>query len=88
MFTYEEIMSLNELEMNVYQYVLKNREKVGYMKIRELAGEAHVSTTTVLRFCKKWDAADIRSLRSSLKCTLTIRLSRRRMWISAIWQTT
>ena len=26
MFTYEEIMSLNELEMNVYQYVLKNRE--------------------------------------------------------------
>lgn len=53
MFTYEEIMSLNELEMNVYQYVLKNREKAGYMKIRELAGEAHVSTTTVLRFCKK-----------------------------------
>ena len=49
MFTYEEIMSLNELEMNVYQYVLKNREKVGYMKIRELAGEAHVSTTTVLQ---------------------------------------
>ena len=31
MFTYEEIMSLNELEMNVYQYVLKIREKVGYM---------------------------------------------------------
>ena len=49
MFTYEEIMSLNELEMNVYQYVLKNKEKTGYMKIRELAEEAHVSTTTVLR---------------------------------------
>ena len=53
MFTYEEIMSLNELEMNVYQYVLRNKEKAGYMKIRELAKEAHVSTTTVLRFCKK-----------------------------------
>lgn len=53
MFTYEEIMSLNELEMDVYQYVLKNKEKAGYMKIRELAEEAHVSTTTVLRFCKK-----------------------------------
>ena len=53
MFTYEEIMSLNELEMNVYQYILKNKEKAGYMKIRELADEAHVSTTTVLRFCKK-----------------------------------
>lgn len=53
MFTNEEIMSLNELEMSVYQYVLKNKEKSAYMKIRELAEEAHVSTTTVLRFCKK-----------------------------------
>lgn len=53
MFTYEEIMSLNELEMTVYQYILKNKEKAGYMKIRELAEEAHVSTTTILRFCKK-----------------------------------
>ena len=53
MFTYEEIMSLNELEMTVYQYILKNKEKAGYMKIRELAEDAHVSTTTILRFCKK-----------------------------------
>ncbi len=53
MFTYEEIMSLNELEMNVYQYILKNKEKAVYMKIRELAEQAHVSTTTVLRFCRK-----------------------------------
>lgn len=53
MFTYEEIMSLNELEMTVYQYILKNKEKAGHMKIRELAEEAHVSTTTILRFCKK-----------------------------------
>ena len=64
MFTYEEIMSLNELEMNVYQYILKNKEKAVYMKIRELAEEAHVSTTTVLR----WDAAGIRSLRFSSSC--------------------
>ncbi len=44
MFTYEEIMSLNELEMNVCQYILKNKEKAGYMKIRELADEAPVVT--------------------------------------------
>lgn len=53
MFSYEEIRNMNELEMIVYQYVMKNKQKVGYMKIRELAQEAHVSTTTVLRFCKK-----------------------------------
>lgn len=53
MFTHEEITSFNELEMSVYNYILRNQEKVIYMKIRDLADEAHVSTTTVLRFCKK-----------------------------------
>lgn len=53
MFTHEEIRSFNELEMSVYNYILRNQEKVVYMKIRDLADGAHVSTTTVLRFCKK-----------------------------------
>lgn len=53
MFEYDVIQSLNELELSVYEYIMKNREKVMYMKIRDLANEAHVSTTTVLRFCKK-----------------------------------
>lgn len=53
MFEYDIIQSLNELELSVYEYIMKNREKVMYMKIRDLANEAHVSTTTVLRFCKK-----------------------------------
>ncbi len=70
MFTYEEIMSLNELEMNVYQYVLKNKEKTGYMKIRELAEEAHVSTTTVLRFCKKMGCSGYSEFKVQLKLYL------------------
>lgn len=53
MFNHEEIRSFNELEMSIYNYVVRNKEKVIYMKIRELADSAHVSTTTVLRFCKK-----------------------------------
>lgn len=53
MFTVEEIQSLNELELAVYQYVIQHKNAVSYMRIRELAAEAHVSTTTVLRFCKK-----------------------------------
>lgn len=53
MFECDVIQSLNELELSVYEYIMKNREKVMYMKIRELANEAHVSTTTILRFCKK-----------------------------------
>lgn len=53
MFTYQAISSLNELELMVYNYVIKNTDKVIYMTIRELADAAHVSTTTILRFCKK-----------------------------------
>ncbi|MDU5108913.1 MAG: MurR/RpiR family transcriptional regulator [Clostridium sp.] len=53
MFNYEVIQSLNELELSLYSYIMKNSKKVMYMRIRELAEEAHVSTTTILRFCKK-----------------------------------
>lgn len=53
MFSYDVIQKLNNLELSLYDYVMKNSKKVVYMRIRELADEAHVSTTTVLRFCKK-----------------------------------
>lgn len=53
MFSAEMIKTLNELEMSVYEYVTKNPQKVKYMRIRELASEIHVSTSTILRFCKK-----------------------------------
>lgn len=53
MFTYKEISTLNELELMVYNTIIKNTDKVMYMTIRELADAAGVSTTTVLRFCKK-----------------------------------
>lgn len=53
MFSYEIIQSLNSLELSLYEYIMTNSKKVIYMRIRELADEAHVSTTTILRFCKK-----------------------------------
>lgn len=53
MFDYEIIKSFNELEMLVYQYVMEHKEEIKYMTIRELAEAVHVSTSTVLRFCKK-----------------------------------
>lgn len=53
MFTSMEIKSLNELEFNVYRYITENQKSIRYMSIRELADASHVSTSTVLRFCKK-----------------------------------
>lgn len=53
MFTHKAIAELNTLELMIYNYVIKNKNAVMYMTIRELAEAAGVSTTTVLRFCKK-----------------------------------
>ena len=52
MFDVEQVKALNDLERMVYEYVVKDPEKVKYMRIRELADEVHVSTSTILRFCK------------------------------------
>lgn len=53
MFSYEVLNSLNDLEMLVYNYVLEHKEEIKYMTIRELAEGVHVSTSTIVRFCKK-----------------------------------
>ena len=53
MFSEEMICSLNDLELEVYKYVVRNADKVCYMRIREFADADHVSTSTILRFCKK-----------------------------------
>lgn len=52
-FSIQQLQELNELEMEVYQYIIQHQNAIPYMRIRELAAEAHVSTTTVLRFCRK-----------------------------------
>lgn len=44
MFSEEMICSLNDLELEVYKYVVRNADKVCYMRIREFADAAYVST--------------------------------------------
>ena len=53
LFSPHPLGNLNELEMLVYRYIMEHPNTVPFMRIRELAAEAHVSTTTVLHFCKK-----------------------------------
>ena len=67
MFSHDKIQSLNELELSLYSYIIKNSEKVIYMRIRELANEAHVSTTTILRFCKKLNCDGFSEFKVKLK---------------------
>lgn len=70
MFTHSAVASLKNLEMMVYNFVVKNRDKVMYMTIRELADAAGVSTTTVLRFCRKLNCEGYSEFRVRFKLYL------------------
>jgi len=70
MFTHEIIASFNELETSLYNYICNNGEKVVYMRIRELADETHVSTASILRFCKKLNCEGFSEFKVKLKMQL------------------
>ncbi|MEC1524550.1 MurR/RpiR family transcriptional regulator [Neobacillus niacini] len=67
MFTNEVIATFNELELLLYKYIMQNKEKVVYMRIRDLADEAHVSTSTIMRFCRKLDCEGFSEFKVKLK---------------------
>lgn len=71
MFSNEQISSYNELEMSIFNYVTKNLDKVAYMRIRELADETHVSTATILRFCRKNQCEGFSEFKVKLKMLLS-----------------
>lgn len=66
-FTYSQVESLNETKTYVYNYVVKNTKKVLNESIRELANDTHVSTATVMRFCKKMGCEGFTELKYRLK---------------------
>lgn len=70
MFTNEVISSFNELEMLLYKYVTENKEKVIYMRIRDLADVTHVSTSTIMRFCRKLNCEGFSEFKVKLKLLL------------------
>lgn len=53
MFNYEKIKSFTDVEMSIYNYIMQNSQSIRYMTIRELADAIHVSTSAIMRFCKK-----------------------------------
>lgn len=66
-FTYSQVESLNETEAYVYNYVVKNTKKVLNESIRELANDTHVSTATIMHFCKKMGCEGFTELKYRLK---------------------
>ena len=67
MFEFEKVQRLNGLELTILNYVLANTVIVEKMTIRKLATEAHVSTSTILRFCEKLDFEGFSEFKYALK---------------------
>ena len=53
LFNQNTINKFNAIEMDIYLYIQENASEIDGLKIRELAAKLHVSTATILRFCKK-----------------------------------
>ncbi|WP_050182885.1 MurR/RpiR family transcriptional regulator [Domibacillus robiginosus] len=73
MFTHEHIVSFNELETIIYQYITAHSEQVVHMRVRDLADAAHVSPSTILRFCRKVDCEGFAELKAKLKISMEAR---------------
>ncbi|XJZ26724.1 MurR/RpiR family transcriptional regulator [Bacillota bacterium Lsc_1132] len=67
MFSNEVIATFNDLEISLYDYISKNSDKVIYMRIRDLAKETHISTSTILRFCRKLNCEGFSEFKVKLK---------------------
>lgn len=66
-FTYQQIVELNDTETNIYQYVIKNTDAVLKMKVRDLANATFVSTATIVRFCQKLGCEGFTEFKTKLK---------------------
>lgn len=53
MITINEIKQLNDLEYDVYLYLINNKDKITKMKIKEVADILHVSPSMITRVCQK-----------------------------------
>lgn len=52
-FGFKDLSSLSEVDMTIYRYVTNNMDKVIYMRVRDIAQNAHVSNSSVMRFIHK-----------------------------------
>lgn len=52
-FGFKDFDRLSEVDLDIYRFFTENVEKVPYMRVRDIATEAHVSNSSVMRFIHK-----------------------------------
>lgn len=61
------VRELNGSEKKIFEYVVRNAQSVGDMRIQELANACYVSTTTIMRFARKLGFSGYRDFAESLR---------------------
>ena len=70
-FPIEKINSLSPMELDVLRYINSNRSAVLTLSIEELAKKIFVSTTTIIRLCKKLDLDGYSHLKYFIKVSIS-----------------
>lgn len=52
-FGFKDLSSLSDVDMTIYSYVTQHQNEVIYMRVRDIAQNAHVSNSSVMRFIHK-----------------------------------
>ena len=52
-FQHLNLNKLSSVEQEIYRFIVNNLEKIPYMRVRDIADDAHVSSTSVFRFVQK-----------------------------------
>lgn len=66
-FGFKDLSALSSVDMTIYRYVVQNSEKVVYMRVRDIAQNAHVSNSSVMRFIHKIGFSSFPEFKSYLK---------------------
>ncbi|MGX7417526.1 MurR/RpiR family transcriptional regulator [Carnobacterium gallinarum] len=61
---------LTSFDLAIYKYIAEHSEAVTEMKIKDLADATHTSTTSILRFCKRFDCTGFAEFRIKLQIYL------------------
>ncbi|WP_314060829.1 MurR/RpiR family transcriptional regulator [uncultured Vagococcus sp.] len=64
---------LTDLDFDIYKYITDHLEQTTYMTIRELADQTHTSTTTIQRFCQKFECKGFSEFKIRLRLYLQSR---------------
>ncbi|WP_071130105.1 MurR/RpiR family transcriptional regulator [Enterococcus timonensis] len=58
---------LSDVDRTIYQYFADHTEKIGYMRIREIANESHTSASSVMRFIRKMGFSSFVEFKANFK---------------------